>query len=68
VASQRGLHSIAFPSISTGAYRYPIGDAARIALPTVATYLRDHPEIDLVRFVLFSESDLEVYENTLRSL
>ena len=68
VASQRGLHSIAFPSISTGAYRYPIGDAARIALTTVATYLRDHPEIDLVRFVLFSESDLEAYENTLRSL
>ena len=68
VASQHGLRSIAFPSISTGAYRYPIGDAARIALTTVATYLRHHPEIDLVRFVLFSESDLEVYENTLRSL
>jgi O-acetyl-ADP-ribose deacetylase (regulator of RNase III) len=43
VASQHGLRSIAFPSISTGAYRYPIGDAARIALTTVATYLQRPP-------------------------
>jgi O-acetyl-ADP-ribose deacetylase (regulator of RNase III) len=46
VASQHGLRSIAFPSISTGAYRYPIRDAAEIALRTVTSYLRDHPEID----------------------
>jgi O-acetyl-ADP-ribose deacetylase (regulator of RNase III) len=61
VASQHGLRSIAFPSISTGAYRYPIRDAAEIALRTVTRYLRDHPEIELVRFVLFSDTDLAVY-------
>jgi len=62
VASAHGLRSLAFPSISTGAYRYPIREAAEIALRTVKTYLLDHPEIALVRFVLFSDADLAVYE------
>jgi O-acetyl-ADP-ribose deacetylase (regulator of RNase III) len=61
VASANGIRSLAFPSISTGAYRYPIGAAAEIALRTVTRYLRDHPEIELVRFVLFSDTDLAVY-------
>lgn len=66
VASAHGVRSLAFPSISTGAYRYPIRAAARIAVDTVRAYLREHPEIDLVRFVLFSEADLAVYEETVR--
>ena len=66
VASAHGLRSLAFPSISTGAYRYPIRDAARIAIDTVSAYLADHPEIELVRFVLFSEADLAVYQEALR--
>jgi O-acetyl-ADP-ribose deacetylase (regulator of RNase III) len=65
VASAHGLRSLAFPSISTGAYRYPIRDAARIAVDTVRAYLRDHPDIALVRFVLFSDGDLSVYEDVL---
>jgi len=65
VASAHGLRSLAFPSISTGAYRYPIRDAARIAIATVEAYLRDHPEIELVRFVLFSEADLAVYQEEI---
>ncbi len=61
VAAARGLESVAFPSISTGAYGYPIAAAARIALGTVAEYLRAHPQIELVRFVVFSAGDLAVY-------
>lgn len=61
VASQHALRSIAFPSISTGAYRFPVDAAARIALSTVIAYLDTQPDIDLVRFVLFSDADLEVY-------
>ncbi|MFQ6097054.1 MAG: O-acetyl-ADP-ribose deacetylase [Armatimonadota bacterium] len=61
VAAARGLRSVAFPSISTGAYGYPIQEAARIAVQTVADYVRDHANISLVRFVLFTESDYEVY-------
>ena len=66
VASAHGAGSLAFPSISTGAYGYPIRAAARIAVDTVRAYLRDHPEIALVRFVLFSEADLEVYEEVVQ--
>lgn len=62
VASQHNLSSLAFPSISTGAYRFPIEQAARIALSTVKAYLTEHSDLHLVRFVLFSTDDLAVYE------
>ena len=68
IASANGVRSLAFPSISTGAYGYPIAAAAPIALTTVGAYLRDHAEIALVRFVLFSAADLEVYEEALERL
>lgn len=65
VAREHGIRSIAFPSISTGAYRYPLREAARIAIDTVSAYLRAHPDIELVRFVLFSDADLAVYAELL---
>jgi O-acetyl-ADP-ribose deacetylase (regulator of RNase III) len=68
LASERGIKSVAFPSISTGAYAYPIADAARIGLSTVIEYLRQHPEITLVRFVLFGQAALRSYEEALESL
>lgn len=68
LASRKGIRTIAFPSISTGAYGYPIKEAARIALATTVDYLTEHSEIDLVRFVLFGAVDLEVYEAALKDL
>lgn len=66
VAVEHHLRSIAFPSISTGAYRYPIAEAAPIALRTVAGFLEQHPgQLDVVRFVLFGARDLAVYSDTL---
>ena len=65
LASASGLKSVAFPSISTGAYGYPIEDAARIALETVRGYLEAHPEIELVRFVLFGRDAYETYARVL---
>jgi O-acetyl-ADP-ribose deacetylase (regulator of RNase III) len=62
VAAQHSLSSLAFPSISTGAYRFPIEEAARIALSTISEYLAEQSDIRLVRLVLFSVSDLAVYE------
>jgi O-acetyl-ADP-ribose deacetylase (regulator of RNase III) len=62
VAAEHHLRSIAFPSISTGAYRYPIAEAAGIALATVSDFLRTRGEPELVRFVLFAGADLEAYE------
>ena len=68
VATEHGICRVAFPSISTGAYRFPIRAAAHIALRTVAEYLGAHGEIELVRFVLFSPGDLSVYEAELAAL
>ena len=65
VAAAHGVTSIAFPSISTGAYRFPIAHAARIALQTAVAGLRAHSHIALVRFVLFSAADLATYEAAL---
>jgi O-acetyl-ADP-ribose deacetylase (regulator of RNase III) len=68
-AREQGLRAIAFPSISTGAYGYPIERAARIALESVRRYLAANPgAFDEVRFVLFSPADLEIYALTLARL
>ena len=68
VASENKLASVAFPSISTGAYGYPLNEAASIALRTVADYLKDHQDIELVRFVLFDGKTLAAYEEALKGL
>ncbi len=68
LARRNGLRTIAFPAISCGVYGYPIREASRIALETTAEYLREHPEIEEVRFVLFSEGDLDVYRRALEEL
>jgi O-acetyl-ADP-ribose deacetylase (regulator of RNase III) len=65
LAEEHKLTSIAFPSISTGAYRYPIAEAARIALETTVTHLRGGSSLRRVLFVLFSDSDMEVFRRTL---
>ena len=61
VADELELKSIAFPSISTGAYGYPIHEAAQIALETVIESLKSTRHLQLVRFVLFGTSDFNVY-------
>lgn len=68
LASQRGIKSVAFPSLSTGAYGYPMAEAATIALRTVIEYLHDHPEIELVRFVLFGQAAYDAYQEALEAL
>ncbi len=65
VAHENGLTSVAFPSISTGAYGYPITDASKIALQTTLAQLKRFPEMERIIFVLFSDSDLEVYRKNL---
>ena len=65
LAVKNSVKSIAFPSISTGAYGYPINEAAEIALKTIMDFIRANKGLSLVRFVLFSDRDLEVYKKTL---
>jgi len=68
LASRRGIRSVAFPSISTGAYGYPIELAAPIALRTAMDYLQAHPEIELVRLVLFGRSAYAAHVRALKGL
>ena len=68
LASERAIKTVAFPSISTGAYGYPLAQAARIALTTTRDYLKAHPEIALVRFVLLGQSASLAYEAALTEL
>jgi O-acetyl-ADP-ribose deacetylase (regulator of RNase III) len=68
LASRNGLKRISFPAISAGAYGYPLHEAARIALTTARDYLKEHPEFDLVRFVLFGRQMYEVFSEEMKQL
>ena len=66
LAVQHDLHSIAFPAISTGIYNYPVEEAARIAVDTVAEFLRTQPaQLDLVLFALFDQKTKGIYDRML---
>lgn len=65
-AASHNLTSVSFPSISTGAYSYPVAEAAGIALKTVASFLAEHPSsIKEVVFVLFDSATLAAYASAL---
>jgi O-acetyl-ADP-ribose deacetylase (regulator of RNase III) len=68
LAAEQGLKSLAFPSISTGAYGYPVAEAAAVALGTVRDVLQAGSPLEQVRFVLFTDSDLAVYRAALERL
>jgi O-acetyl-ADP-ribose deacetylase (regulator of RNase III) len=68
LASAKHLTSIAFPAISTGAYGYPLREAARIALQTTIDYLQGHQDIKLVRFVLYDHTIYDIFVQELKNL
>ena len=65
IAASRIIRSIAFPAISCGVYGYPIEEACKVAVDTTAAFLEDHHIIEKVIFVLFSQSDYQVYKDYL---
>ena len=68
LALQHGLKTLAFPSISTGAYGFPVRRAATIALREIATYLTHHTAIYRVTMVCFSPETLRVYQTVAETL
>jgi O-acetyl-ADP-ribose deacetylase len=68
LAVHNKVRTIAFPSISTGVYGFPIEKAARIALTTARDFLQITPILDKVIFVAFSQSDYNAYESILAEL
>ena len=65
LAGEHGVRSVAFPSISTGAYGYPLSQAAQIAVRAVTGYLHADPTIEEVRFVCFDDLTLDAYRRAL---
>lgn len=65
VAAQNGIHSLAFPGISTGVYGYPVERAARVAVATVRATVPAFPAIREVIFCCHSAADLAVYQALL---
>jgi O-acetyl-ADP-ribose deacetylase len=68
LAEERGLDSVAFPALSTGAFGYPFEEATEVALRTVIEEAGNLQNVRLIRFVLFDEEGLEVYERVLSGL
>ena len=66
LAMENGIRTIAFPSISTGVYCFPVERAAKIAVDTVYRFLKDNPDrFDLVEWVLFNDQAAFAYEKAL---
>ncbi|MCJ7856230.1 O-acetyl-ADP-ribose deacetylase [Lachnospiraceae bacterium NSJ-143] len=66
LAYENGAKSIAFPSISTGVYRFPVEEASKIALREIASFLSEHDDFEKVAIVCFDESTFKTYKNALK--
>ena len=66
VAMENGIRSVAFPSISTGVYGYPVDKAAKVAVGAVRRFMDEFPDkIDIVKWVLFDDRTLKAYEEVI---
>jgi O-acetyl-ADP-ribose deacetylase len=68
LAAEHGCRSIALPALSTGAYRFPMEQAARIAISTAIDFLQRNDRLELVRFVLFDADAYGVFAAALKEL
>ena len=68
LAEEHDVESVAFPSISTGAFGYPVEEAAEVALRTVLESAENLQSVRRIRFVLYGEENFEAYERVLRKL
>ena len=68
LAEEHGIESIAFPAISTGIFGYPVGEAAEVAFRTIFDMIPALKSVKKVRFVLYSDADLEIHERVLIKL
>jgi len=68
LAEQHGVRTIAFPSISTGAYGFPMGRAARIAVTETKKFLATNRSVDKIILVCFGKAAFDIHETALRGL
>jgi len=68
VAWEHGCHTVAFPSISTGVYHFPLEQAATIAVQTITQFLDEHPDMERVTMVCFDQTTYQAYEKAVKQL
>jgi O-acetyl-ADP-ribose deacetylase (regulator of RNase III) len=68
LTEKHGIRTIAFPSISTGAYGYPIEEACRIALTEIQSFLDGNTSVEKVKLVCFGKEDYQVYRDAAREI
>ena len=68
LAAENGCKTVDFPSISTGVYHFPLEKASRIAVSTIAAFLKEHPELERVRMVCFDGRTKTFYDRALEEL
>lgn len=68
IADEQEIESIAFPAISTGVFGYPMEEAAEVAFSTIKEMIPELHFVEEIRFVLFSEEDLELHKNVMESI
>lgn len=67
LALENNIHSIAFPSISTGVYNFPVESAAKIALTEIIDFLKENPSFEKIVIVCFDDATNKIYKNALKS-
>lgn len=68
LAVAKGLKTLAFPSISTGAYGYPTQEASIIALKTIRAFLKNEDKLEKVSMILFSDRDFNIYSTSIKEI
>jgi O-acetyl-ADP-ribose deacetylase len=68
LAVANGCRTVAFPSISTGVYAYPVEEAAPLALQTIKYFLGNHPQLERVVMVCFDERTYTAYQRALKTI
>ena len=68
LAAEAGCKSVSFPSISTGAYGYPVSQASKVALSAIEEFLQSNTSLEEVRFVLFDEITFQAYRDALEAI
>lgn len=68
VAVENSVKTISFPNISTGVYGYPKTEAAKVAIHTVVSFLKNNTEIEQVIFCVFDEDNFNIYKEELKNL
>lgn len=66
LAAEHGCRTVAFPSISTGIYRFPLEKASVIAVTAIQEFLKEHPDMD-IQMVCFDQRTLEYYRKALET-